>query len=120
MRLAIPCSGGTPARAITLTSPMNGASVCSPVNVAGSVTVSPFEATLRGRVYNALGQVVGQGPIHVNAEMGKPGNFSGQIAFDATKVQKNSTGRVELAELSAKDGSVIVSSSAYVKFSCGY
>lgn len=116
MRLVIPCGGGTPARVITLRQPFPNQAVCTPITVSGSVTVTPFEATLAGRVYNANGQVIGSGPIHVNAEMGKPGTFLGQIAFDKTRA--SGFGRVEVAELSAKDGSVVVSASTPVRFSC--
>jgi LysM repeat protein len=118
MRLAIPCTTGT-ARTIKITAPSNGQAICSPVTTGGSVTLTPFEATLRGRVYNAQGVVVGETAIHVNAEAGQPGNFSGQITFDTTRVTGASAGRVELADLSAKDGSVLASASAPVTFSCG-
>ena len=118
MRLAIPCTTGS-ARTITITVPSKGQAICSPVTTSGSVTSTPFEATLRGRVYNAQGVVVGETPIHVNAEAGQPGNFSGQITFDTTRVTAGSAGRVELADLSAKDGSVLASASASVTFSCG-
>jgi LysM repeat protein len=116
MRLIIPCGGGTPARVIRLVQPFPNQAVCSPVTVSGSVSVSPFEATLAGRVFNSAGQLIGEGPIHVNAEMGKPGTFVGQIAFD--KNRATGFGTVQLAELSAKDGSVVVSASAPVRFNC--
>lgn len=118
MRLAIPCAPG-PARVIRITAPSNGQAVCSPVATSGSVTSTPFEATLRGRVYNAQNAVVGESPIHVNAEAGQPGNFTGQITFDTTRVTVGSAGRVELADISAKDGSVLASASVSVTFSCG-
>jgi hypothetical protein len=101
----------TPPRQILIDAPAPGASVSSPLEVRGSVTVSPFESTLRWRVYDAAGQVVGEGPIMVDAEMGQPGSFAGQIPFT---VSAGGPGRVELAELSAKDGSVIVSAAVDV------
>lgn len=115
MRLAVPCAP-SPVRRITITVPLAGQAICSPVNVAGNVTVSPFEATLAGRVYNGSGMLIGSGPIHVNAEMGKPGNFGGELTFDRTRAF--GVGHIELAELSARDGSVIVSSSVPVRFAC--
>ena len=101
----------TPPRLIVLDSPSPGASISSPVQVSGSVSVSPFESTLRGRIYDANGQVVGEGPIMVASEMGQPGNFSGQISFSPGA---GGAGRVEVAEISPKDGSVVVSAAVDV------
>ncbi|MGC8873395.1 MAG: Gmad2 immunoglobulin-like domain-containing protein [Chloroflexia bacterium] len=103
---------GTPVPpAITLVAPRPGETVSSPVEVRGSVAVSPFESTLLGRVYDAAGQVVGSAPIMVAAEMGQPGTFVGTILF---VVDTPGPGRVEVAELSAKDGSVVVQASVDV------
>jgi len=101
----------TPPRQILIDAPAPGAMVSSPLEVRGSVSVSPFESTLRWRVYDAAGQVVGQGPIMVDAEMGQPGSFADQIAFT---VSAGGPGRLEIAEESAKDGSVVVSASVDV------
>ena len=98
-------------RLIVLDSPSRGASISSPVQVSGSVSVSPFESTLRGRVYDASGQVVGEGPIMVASEMGQPGTFSGEISISAGA---GGAGRVEVAEISPKDGSVVVSAAVDV------
>ena len=96
----------TPPRLIELDSPSQGAKISNPVRVRGFVSVSPFESTLRYRVYDAGGQVVGEGPIMVASEMGQPGNFDGQCWFTA---DASGPGRVEVAEISPKDGSVIAS-----------
>jgi hypothetical protein len=96
----------TPPRQILIDAPSPGATVSSPLELRGSVSVSPFESTLLWRVYDAAGQVVAQGPIMVDAEMGQPGNFADQIAFT---ISAGGPGRVEIAEMSAKDGSVVVS-----------
>ncbi len=100
-----------PLRMIALEVPQNGAVVRSPVVVRGRVSVTPFEATLRGRVYDAQGQVVGEGPIMLTTEMGQPGTFEGEIPFHVTA---GGPGRVEVAEESMKDGSVVVSAVASV------
>ena len=118
-RLLIPCPSGNPARVITINHPVYGQLICSPVQVSGAVSVSPFEATLRGRVYNDQGIVVGENPVHVSAEMGRPGTFSGQITFDTSRVKPGTFGRVEAAYISPRDGSVLASSSVLVRFSCG-
>ncbi len=118
-RLLIPCASVTPMRVISISQPVSGQAVCTPVSVSGAVKVSPFEATLRGRVYNAQGAVVGENAVHVNAQPGSPGTFSGQISFDANRVLSGTQGRVELADISPRDGSVLGSSSVPITFSCG-
>jgi len=102
---AIPPTATTPPRSITLDEPQNGASLSGLARVRGSVAVSPFESTLRGRVYDASGAVVGEGPVMVSAEMGQPGTFDGTIPFT---IAAAGPGYVEVAELSPKDGSPII------------
>lgn len=106
-----PTTLAAPVAAIVLEEPRPGASISSPLTVRGSVTVAPFESTLRGRVYDAAGQIVGEGPIMVGAEMGQPGPFEGQIAFTVTA---SGPGRVEVASISPKDGAVLVSAQVRV------
>ncbi len=101
-----------PEAIITLIAPRPGDEVTSPVEVRGSVTVSPFESTLLGRVYDMAGQVVGSAPIMVAAEMGQPGTFVGSIPFT---VATAGPGRVEVAEISAKDGTVVLRASVEVR-----
>ena len=104
-----PTAGPTLTQAlIVLEQPAAGAEVSSPVTVRGVVAVVPFESTLRGRVYDSAGQVVGEGPIMVQGSMGDPGPvpFEGQIAFSGGGASR---GRVEVAELSPKDGTPIAS-----------
>ncbi len=69
---------------------------------------------------NELGTVVGQSSMPVNAPVGQPGNFSGTIAFNTGQVRHVSSGRVELAEISPRDGSVVTSTSVAIRFSCGF
>jgi hypothetical protein len=58
---------------------------------------------------------VGQGPINVTpttpGNLGGPGTFSGQIPFT---IGATGPGRVEIADISAADGSVLASASANV------
>ena len=96
----------TPPRLIQLDSPSQGARISSPVRVRGFVSVSPFESTLRCRIYDAGGRVIGEGPIMVASEMGQPGDFDGECGFSA---EAGGPGRVEVAEISPKDGSVVTS-----------
>lgn len=113
--LVIPC-GNTPVRSITLQQPFPNQGICSPVRVSGTTSVTPFEATLTGRVFNGSGTLIGSAPVMVNGQLGKPGTFNTQFAFDTSKL--GGFGRVEVAELSAKDGSVVVSASAPIRFNC--
>jgi hypothetical protein len=111
-----PPTATLPARLIELDAPSPGATVSSPVQVSGFVSISPFESTLRCRVYDASGQVVGEGPILVASEMGQPGNFEGQVSFTSGS---GGPGRIEVAEISPKDGSVVVSAVVDVVLSAG-
>lgn len=127
LSLAIACGGTldlqiettpaptTPPRKIVLAAPEEDTTVTNPVEVRGRVSVMPFEGHLRGRVYDAQGQVVGEAPIQAQpdteGELGGPGTFSGTIPF---QVETSGPGRVEIAEISARDGSVVVSATAAV------
>jgi hypothetical protein len=75
----------------------------------------PFEGTLRGRVYDARGQVVGEKPIQaqsdVEGDLGGPGTFVGDIPF---QVESSGPGQVEVAEISVRDGSILVSATVAV------
>jgi len=108
---ATPRPSVAPPRSIVLEAPQSGAIVANPVQVRGRVSVTPFESTLRGRVYDANGQVVGEGPIMVAGTMGQPGTFDGPIGF---QVGSGGPGRVEVAEISPKDGSVVVNAAVDV------
>jgi hypothetical protein len=70
----------------------------------------PFEANLRGRVYDTRGRVVGEEPIQVRPEVedefGGRGTFAGAIPFE---IETAGPGSVEVAEISARDGSIVVS-----------
>lgn len=127
LSLAIACGGTldlqiettpaptTPPRKIVLAAPEEDTTVTNPVEVRGRVSVMPFEGNLRGRVYDAQGQVVGEAPIQAQpdteGELGGPGTFAGTIPF---QVETSGPGRVEIAEISARDGSVVVSATAAV------
>lgn len=98
-------------RSITLDEPRGGETLSGAAHVRGSVTVAPFESTLRGRVYDASGAVVGEGPVMVAAEMGQPGAFEGTIPF---RVTTGGPGYVEVAEISPKDGAAVVATGVNV------
>jgi hypothetical protein len=58
---------------------------------------------------------VGEEPIQarpdVEGELGGPGSFSGIIPFE---IENSGPGRIELAEISARDGSIVVSATVNV------
>ena len=103
------------ARSITLEVPTRNAVVTAPVEVRGRVTVGPFENNLRGRVYDADGRVIGEGPVGVMPDapgtLGGPGTFRGTIPV---RVPHNGPARVEVAELSMRDGSLMVSANQQI------
>jgi hypothetical protein len=101
---------------IVLEIPQAGAMIFSPVEVRGQVRTTPFEATLRGRVYDSQGEVIGEAPVQVIGELGMPSTYGGLIAFNPGS---GGPGRVEVAEISAKDGSVAISAAADVTISTG-
>jgi Immunoglobulin-like domain of bacterial spore germination len=102
-------------RVITLAAPAAGQVVTSPVAVRGRVTVGPFENTLRGTVYDATDRVVGQGPVmvtpDVSGQLGGPGTFTGQLSFSGAAAGR---GRVEVADVSPRDGSILASAGVMV------
>ncbi|HOT93274.1 MAG TPA: Gmad2 immunoglobulin-like domain-containing protein, partial [Anaerolineae bacterium] len=92
---------------IVLDSPQNGESVGNPLTVRGRVALMPFEATLVVRVYDAWGQLAAVAPIMVQGEYGGPGVFEGSITYGGVP----GAGRVEVVDVSAKDGSDIAKAS---------
>jgi hypothetical protein len=105
-------SGGSQ-RAINITSPTDLAEVSYPFDVSGGVTVGPFENTLAYFVYNADNAMVTNGPVMTDSpDAGLPGNFSLPVNLDMAGVF--GMVRVEFAELSMKDGSVITLDSVLV------
>lgn len=103
------------ARSITLDAPARNAVVSAPVDVRGRVTVGPFENTLRGRVYDADARVIGEGPVNVTPDapgtLGGPGSFRGTITL---RLPHAGPARVEVAELSMRDGSLLISANTQV------
>jgi hypothetical protein len=108
------------ARSITLEAPVRNAIVRPPVEVRGRVTVGPFENTLRGRVYDAEGRVIAEGPVMVTPDvpgtLGGPGTFRGTIPVRAPH---NGPARVEVAELSMRDGSLMASANQQITLRSG-
>jgi hypothetical protein len=102
-------------RTITLAAPVAGATISSPVELRGRVTVAPFENNLVGTVVDATGRTLGSGPVTVTPDdpsvLGGPGSFSGRVSFTGAG---GGAGRVAVADVSQADGSVLASASVDV------
>ena len=98
-------------RSIQMDAPTNLESVSGSIQVKGSMPVTPFENTLRYRFYDANGKVLSEGPFAVKSEdVGKPATFDNTLMLPA--LSSGSKFRLELADLSAKDGTPLSMTSA--------
>lgn len=105
--LIIPTGAPTPpppGPRVTITSPAPNATVSSPVQVSGFGLAS-FENAFVVQVFNAAGQMVGQAPVTVQAEIGHPGPFSVSVPFTIPPGVQN--GRIEVVDISPADGHVV-------------
>jgi len=100
-------------RAINITTPADLAVVNYPYTVSGNVTVGPFENTLAYAVFTSDNTLVTNGPVMTDSpNPGEPGNFSHTIDLSMAGVY--GLVRIEFAELSMKDGSVVTLDSVLV------
>jgi len=100
-------------RAIIINSPADLAVVTYPLTVSGSVTVGPFENTLAFKVYTPDNTLVTNGPVMTDSpNPGEPGNFSHTIDLSMAGVY--GLVRIEFAELSMADGSIVTLDSVLV------
>ena len=70
-----------------------------------------FEQSLSVNVLDAGGAVVGSGPLTIQAEVGKPGKFAGEVSYTVTGEQP---GSIQVFATSARDGGIIHLSSVEV------
>ncbi|GAB4484255.1 MAG: hypothetical protein OHK0031_08240 [Anaerolineales bacterium] len=100
-------------RQITISSPAPEASVGQQVVIRGGTSIGPFENTLVYRIYGADGAAVSEAAFSVqNAEIGQPATFELPLDFAALGVSGRI--RVEIAEMSAADGSTLMLDSLYL------
>ncbi len=100
-------------RAINITTPADLAVVSYPFTISGNVTVGPFENTLAYAVYTSDNTLVTNEPVMTDSpNPGEPGNFSHTIDLSMAGVY--GLVRIEFAELSMKDGSVVTLDSVLV------
>jgi len=98
---------------IQIDTPVNGQSLTGNIEVKGSMAVAPFENTLRYRFYDESGKVLDEGAFMVKSEdVGKPAIFDNSLTLPA--VPSGTKLRLELTDLSAKDGSPVCMSSVDV------
>jgi hypothetical protein len=84
------------------------------VHVKGSTDFWPFEANLTVQIKDAEGNIIGVGPMTVQApDIGVGGPFEGDIEFTPPATPQNGT--LEVMEISAKDGSIVVMESVPVR-----
>jgi len=108
-----PLPSGAAGQALLLDSPIPGSAVGNPLTVRGRALLMPFEGTLVVRVYDARGQLAAQTPVQVRGDM------QGPVSFETTLMVGGvpGAGKVEVLDLSAKDGAVRASAGAAVTFS---
>lgn len=94
-------------RTITITTPVTGTQITSPVVVTGATTFYPPEATLIGHVRGADGTLLGEAPLTVRSpEIGQGGPFDGAIPF-TPPLLRDQDGTIEIIKVSPKDGSIV-------------
>ncbi len=100
-------------RAIQIDSPEDGAqALAAPLEVKGSYTVAPFENTLTYRVFDGMRNTLAAGPLPVSPGSSSGGTFDTWI--DLTGMQAGLLARIEIADISAADGSTIAMDSIEV------
>ncbi|MCC6298218.1 MAG: hypothetical protein IT314_02890 [Anaerolineales bacterium] len=93
-------------RTITIESPANGSEAFSSVQIKGNVAIAPFENTLAYRIYDVGGVELSAGAVTVTAtDLGAPGTFDTTINLGG--LLSGSTIRIEIQDISAKDGSLL-------------
>mgnify|MGYP000847469560 CR=1 FL=1 len=101
-------------RSIRLDLPVDGSEVSNPVQIKGSMPVAPFENNLSLTVYDLNGLVLYQSGFMVTADNpGEPATFDSSVIIE--NLPANTWVRLELAELSMADGSLININSVLVK-----
>jgi hypothetical protein len=103
---------GGQSRIITIDQPHAGADASGALIISGKVTIAPFENTLSFRAYNDQGNELSSGPVMVTApDLGAPGTFT--VTLDLSAFPPGRL-RIEIADLSAADGSVLALDSVEV------
>lgn len=100
-------------RAINIASPADLAGVTYPLTVSGSVTVGPFENNLAYNVYAPDNTLVTGGSVMTDSpDPGAPGDFT--LTIDLSSAGAFGLVRIEFAEYSMADGSLVTLDSVLV------
>ena len=102
---------------LVLEAPLSGATVGATVELRGRISAMPFEKNLSYRIYTQAGTIVGEGAMLLEGPFDGPGTFAESIAVTGTTAPGPL--RIEVAEESVVDGSLIVSTSVEVWFAGG-
>jgi hypothetical protein len=96
---------------ISIQSPPAGAVLTNPFILSGATSQYPFRGSLVYRVLDANGNQVGRGPFEVVGRLGGSATFAIQAIYLAPA---GGPGTVEVAEISAADGTIITIDSVAV------
>ena len=96
---------------IQITSPTPGKELTNPFELRGVANQYPFRGRLVYRVLDAEGNQVGQAPFEVVGQLGRPANFALAGLYN---VNVGGAGTIEVAEVSAADGTLIAIDSVAV------
>ena len=101
-------------RSVKIDLPLDGQVVTQSVEVKGSMPVAPFENNLRLRFYDMDGNSLSESGFMVDAEdVGMPAVFDKTVSLPV--LPSGSKVRIELADLSMADGSLIALDSVVVE-----
>lgn len=101
-------------RSIIIDAPLENSEISSPVRITGSMPVGPFENNLKFGIYDLAGNSLYEAGFMVTAaDMGAPATFDNQIVLPS--LASGSWVRLELADLSMADGSLIAMDSVIVR-----
>lgn len=96
---------------ITIEAPVAGTSLTNPFELRGSTSQYPFQGRLIYRIVDEAGNQVGRGPFEVVGQLGRPATFAVPGIYLAAS---DGPGTVEIAEVSAADGTIIAIDSVAV------
>lgn len=102
---------------ITISSPVAGAVIESPVRITGRASLSPFEQAYGVAIYDSEGNRIGGGGITGVGEYGQPSDFDGEITFTAPATTR--LGKIVVSTDSPKDGSIVSQAEVQVELA-GY
>lgn len=98
---------GTAFREIKIELPAPGSEVTGKIQIKGSVTIAPFENTLKVQILDSNYGPIYDGPIMVTAaDLGAPGTFDVVIDLSAIPTDGGPL-HIEISEVSMADGSIL-------------